>query len=284
MKECELCNHPARMFCESDQASLCWDCDAKVHGANFLVARHSRSLLCHVCQSPTPWKASGAKLGPTVSVCEKCVNSSHGREDRAGGVVVRTYDESQGRNEDEIDRDADDEDDVDDDDDDEDEDEDENEDDEDDDDDDDGDDNDNDDDGENQVVPWSSTPPPPAASSSSSDESSSSGGRRGAESGISYSFKRMRENADLCYQNDLGYSSFHPNSDNNNRALVSPADRDCLDDEATSYCSLFTHSKHLKGTVTESTSAPHLSSLKRFRQEKLVGRDTPATILGISAS
>ncbi|CBI17993.3 unnamed protein product, partial [Vitis vinifera] len=72
MKGCELCGCPARMYCESDQASLCWDCDAKVHGANFLVARHSRSLLCHVCRSPTPWRASGAKLGHTVSVCERC--------------------------------------------------------------------------------------------------------------------------------------------------------------------------------------------------------------------
>ncbi|KAK6134844.1 hypothetical protein DH2020_031433 [Rehmannia glutinosa] len=63
----------ARIHCESDQASLCWDCDAKVHSANFLVARHSRNLLCHVCQSPTPWSASGSRLGPTVSVCQKCV-------------------------------------------------------------------------------------------------------------------------------------------------------------------------------------------------------------------
>ncbi|KAK9119348.1 hypothetical protein Scep_017441 [Stephania cephalantha] len=53
---------------ESDQASLCWDCDSKVHCANFLVARHSTSLLCHSCQS------TGVKLGPTaVSVCERCM-------------------------------------------------------------------------------------------------------------------------------------------------------------------------------------------------------------------
>lgn len=61
------------MYCESDQASLCWDCDEKVHSANFLVAKHSRCLLCRVCQSLTPWKASGPKLAPTVSVCEACV-------------------------------------------------------------------------------------------------------------------------------------------------------------------------------------------------------------------
>ncbi|KAF3782294.1 putative zinc finger protein CONSTANS-LIKE 11 [Nymphaea thermarum] len=84
MKECELCQRPARMYCESDQASLCWTCDANVHSANFLVARHTRSLLCQACQAPTPWRAAGARLGPTVSVCQKCVgsedeSSGHGR-------------------------------------------------------------------------------------------------------------------------------------------------------------------------------------------------------------
>ncbi|KAJ4976030.1 hypothetical protein NE237_001136 [Protea cynaroides] len=157
MKECELCNLPARMYCESDQASLCWDCDAKVHCANFLVARHSRNLLCHVCQSPTPWKASGAKLGPTVSVCEKCANNCNGRSERG-----EVDEERRGENveeeevEEEEEEDADDEND--------------------DDDDENGDgDGDDDEDGENQVVPWSSTLSPPVASFSSSDESSSSG-------------------------------------------------------------------------------------------------------------
>ncbi|KAK8558880.1 hypothetical protein V6N13_098507 [Hibiscus sabdariffa] len=74
MKSCELCDLAARTYCESDQASLCWDCDAKVHGANFLVARHVRCLLCHACHSLTPWRAAGSKLGHTVSVCERCLS------------------------------------------------------------------------------------------------------------------------------------------------------------------------------------------------------------------
>jgi hypothetical protein len=81
MKECELCELSARLYCESDEASLCWDCDAKVHSANFLVARHCRSLLCQICQSVTAWRASGAKPGLTVSVCERCAGGSRAKSD-----------------------------------------------------------------------------------------------------------------------------------------------------------------------------------------------------------
>ncbi|KAL2472607.1 uncharacterized protein Fot_48343 [Forsythia ovata] len=77
-KGCELCSNPARMYCESDQASLCWNCDEKVHSANFLVAKHSRNLLCHVCQSSTSWKASGLKIGPTVCICHVCADGENG--------------------------------------------------------------------------------------------------------------------------------------------------------------------------------------------------------------
>ncbi|GMJ10242.1 hypothetical protein HRI_004693400 [Hibiscus trionum] len=81
MRKCELCGGLARMHCESDQANLCWDCDLKVHGANFLVAKHTRSLLCHVCHNSTPWLASGQHLSPTVSVCESCVANQDNTRD-----------------------------------------------------------------------------------------------------------------------------------------------------------------------------------------------------------
>ncbi|MED6162667.1 hypothetical protein PIB30_072727 [Stylosanthes scabra] len=75
--KCELCKRSANLFCESDQASLCWECDAKVHGANFLVTKHPRVLLCHVCQSLTPWHASGPKFVPTMSLCTDCVTRNN---------------------------------------------------------------------------------------------------------------------------------------------------------------------------------------------------------------
>ncbi|KAI8551822.1 hypothetical protein RHMOL_Rhmol06G0216400 [Rhododendron molle] len=177
MKGCDLCKSAAaRMYCDSDQASLCWGCDAKVHSANFLVARHSRTLLCHACQSPTPWSASGEKLGQTVSVCEGCV-------DGCGGV--KGAEENGVRNDEESDGGYDGEEEEDDEDDDEEE------------------------EGENQVVPWSSTPPPPPpdASSSSSEDSSS----RFCNGGRAASLKQLRRNsADLCSDDDdHGCSSAH---------------------------------------------------------------------------
>ncbi|OMO99872.1 Zinc finger, B-box [Corchorus olitorius] len=144
MKSCELCKLAARTYCESDQASLCWDCDAKVHGANFLVARHVRCLLCQTCQSVTPWRAAGSKLGHTVSVCERCVNGGDREESEAENDDEDAADDDNEEEEEEVDSD----DDV------------------------------LEEDGDNQVVPWSTVPntPPPALSSSSSENSS--GGER----------------------------------------------------------------------------------------------------------
>ncbi|KAJ4980897.1 hypothetical protein NE237_031734 [Protea cynaroides] len=244
MKECELCNHPARMYCESDQASLCWDCDAKVHSANFLVARHSRSLLCDVCQSPTPWNASGSKLGPTVAVCERCANNCNGRGERNGADVI-----SEGANDgdDEIDGEQDDDDE---------EEEEETDDSEDEDEDEDGD-VDDDESGENQVVPWFSTPPPPVTSCSSSDESSSNDRKRNiAES--TFSLKRMRENADRCHDN-LVCSFSHPNNDTSLAATGAG-----LSDSS---CSPFSPSKGLKDPPEATAAAAVLCSHERFQHD-----------------
>ncbi|RWV79799.1 hypothetical protein GW17_00059014 [Ensete ventricosum] len=174
VKQCELCVRPARIHCESDEASLCWECDAKVHGANFLVARHSRCLLCRSCQSPTPWRAEGARLRPTLSVCERCAatttTTSSSAEGSGGGEGCGAGDEEEGEGEGGgMDREEDEE---------EEEEEEEEED---------------DDEGENQVVPWSLTPPPAASSSSSSEGEEP--GRMGNGGGF---LKRKREHPDLA--------------------------------------------------------------------------------------
>ncbi|KAE8685639.1 hypothetical protein F3Y22_tig00111095pilonHSYRG00382 [Hibiscus syriacus] len=48
---CELCKEEASVYCWADSAFLCWNCDHKVHHANFLVARHVRCILCSKCKS-----------------------------------------------------------------------------------------------------------------------------------------------------------------------------------------------------------------------------------------
>ncbi|GFY91779.1 hypothetical protein Acr_08g0001750 [Actinidia rufa] len=138
------------MYCDSDRAILCWDCDARVHAANFLVAKHSRTLLCHACQAPTPWTGSGPRLRPTVSVCETCVHVSNRKDDNNNNDDSDDDDHNL-----------------------------ETEDEEEDDDDDSGDGNNDgggggggEDEGNDQVVPVSFTPPPLVSSSSSSEESS----------------------------------------------------------------------------------------------------------------
>ncbi|XP_028054497.1 uncharacterized protein LOC114258714 [Camellia sinensis] len=166
MKKCELCNSVARMYCDSDRAILCWDCDSKVHAANFLVAKHSRTLLCHACQSPTPWTASGPKLGPTVSVCESCVHTNNKTTTNNDDDDDDDDDDDENNDHDGIENDDEDEDE-------------------------DGDDSsdEDEDDGENQVVPLALMAPPPGVSSSSSSEESS---RRESipKSSIGFSFKR----------------------------------------------------------------------------------------------
>ncbi|PIA45825.1 hypothetical protein AQUCO_01600219v1 [Aquilegia coerulea] len=140
-KECELCSLPAKTYCESDEASLCWNCDWKIHSANFLVAKHERSLLCHICSFPTQWKSSGSKLGSTLSICEKCVKNNCKR--RSLVVHQQQQDESEGDNEDTTDDEEEDSEDE------------------------------EDEDADNQVVPWNSTDQTSSSSCSNSEKSSS---------------------------------------------------------------------------------------------------------------
>ncbi|KAF7112746.1 hypothetical protein RHSIM_RhsimUnG0197900 [Rhododendron simsii] len=168
-KRCELCKSAATILCDSDQAGLCWDCDAKVHSANFLVAKHSRTLLCHVCQSPTPWNASGYELCKTVSVCRACIDGCKPVvESEADAVEIDIEDgecdELYGQDdEDEVDPDDDDEVVV------------------------------EEEEGENQVVPRSSTLLAEAASLASNEGESSSVMRSCNGDDGAVSLKRLRE-------------------------------------------------------------------------------------------
>ncbi|XP_074560745.1 B-box zinc finger protein 32-like [Curcuma longa] len=73
-KQCELCGCGASLYCDSDEALLCWSCDASVHGANFLVARHVRRVACAECRAVDAGACvvSGAVVRPFRSLCSHC--------------------------------------------------------------------------------------------------------------------------------------------------------------------------------------------------------------------
>lgn len=79
-KLCELCNDQAALFCPSDSAFLCFHCDAKVHQANFLVARHLRLTLCSHCNSLTKKRFSPCSP-PPPALCPSCSRNSSGDSD-----------------------------------------------------------------------------------------------------------------------------------------------------------------------------------------------------------
>ncbi|CAN6451125.1 unnamed protein product [Victoria cruziana] len=71
-RNCELCGGEASVFCLPDTAFLCWSCDARVHEANFLVARHIRRPVCCSCHKPAGGAFSGAVASPFRLFCNSC--------------------------------------------------------------------------------------------------------------------------------------------------------------------------------------------------------------------
>ncbi|XP_019465187.1 PREDICTED: putative zinc finger protein CONSTANS-LIKE 11 isoform X2 [Lupinus angustifolius] len=67
---CEFCVVVrAVVYCKSDSARLCLNCDVSVHGANALSYRHSRSVLCNKCNSQS---AIVYCMDEKVSLCQGC--------------------------------------------------------------------------------------------------------------------------------------------------------------------------------------------------------------------
>lgn len=71
-RACELCRGHASLYCPSDSAFLCSDCDANVHEANFLVARHVRRTICRSCTGFDGNIISGVGFRPVPSLCRSC--------------------------------------------------------------------------------------------------------------------------------------------------------------------------------------------------------------------
>ncbi|XVF70427.1 hypothetical protein PTKIN_Ptkin11bG0160800 [Pterospermum kingtungense] len=249
MKRCELCGGLARMHCESDQANLCWDCDVKVHGANFLVAKHTRTLLCHVCQSPTPWLASGRILSTAVSVCESCVVSDEKNKRNNCEEVVTQQEES---SEDEYGEEEEEEEEYEDD-----------------------DEKEDVEDGENQVVPWSGDCSSLSISKpvGSLDSLSSSEGGGG--------LKRMRENRSFYSDDEIGCCSSYVGSSGSSNGEATYMGSSRLLKQRRLYEVNQSATKHDHGE-TESRSTAIISSLKSLQKHMINNAgDASATIIGI---
>ncbi|XP_028772020.1 B-box zinc finger protein 32 [Neltuma alba] len=78
---CELCSQEAYLYCASDSAFLCWKCDAKVHDANFLVARHIREVLCCDCKCFAGRQVSGSVVPLETMSCRNCSPEKHSDEE-----------------------------------------------------------------------------------------------------------------------------------------------------------------------------------------------------------
>ncbi|XP_022845380.1 zinc finger protein CONSTANS-LIKE 12-like [Olea europaea var. sylvestris] len=67
---CEFCGEvSAVVYCKSDSAKLCLQCDGRVHSANSLSCRHPRSLICDKCSSQA---ATVRCIEDQLSLCEDC--------------------------------------------------------------------------------------------------------------------------------------------------------------------------------------------------------------------
>nr|XP_027060892.1 putative zinc finger protein CONSTANS-LIKE 11 [Coffea arabica] len=67
---CELCGvMRGVVYCRSDAARLCLQCDSCVHSANSLSRRHDRSLICDKCNSQP---ATVRCLEDKISLCQGC--------------------------------------------------------------------------------------------------------------------------------------------------------------------------------------------------------------------
>ncbi|KDP41828.1 hypothetical protein JCGZ_26846 [Jatropha curcas] len=74
IQTCDFCNLKAAvLFCKADSAKLCLVCDQKVHSANALSLKHTRSLICDNCGDEL---ASIQGVNDNLILCHDCDSAS----------------------------------------------------------------------------------------------------------------------------------------------------------------------------------------------------------------
>lgn len=74
MVECIVCQLPAIVYCQNDQAFLCKECDNKTHNCNPVAARHLRVKVCELCnkQASTVYCKNDQAF-----LCDECDSEIH---------------------------------------------------------------------------------------------------------------------------------------------------------------------------------------------------------------
>lgn len=88
-KVCEYCKvlRPV-VYCKADSANLCLPCDVKIHSANALSNRHSRTLVCDLCRCHWAYiKCSNHQM----FMCRSCDRRQHNVLSQHQRRVISSY-------------------------------------------------------------------------------------------------------------------------------------------------------------------------------------------------
>lgn len=88
-KVCEYCKvlRPI-VYCKADSANLCLQCDAKIHSANALSSKHSRTLLCESCRCHWAYVHCS---NHQMFMCRRCDRSKHNVSPQHQRRVISSY-------------------------------------------------------------------------------------------------------------------------------------------------------------------------------------------------
>ncbi|KAH9609047.1 hypothetical protein KSS87_007661 [Heliosperma pusillum] len=88
-KTCEFCGAPRPIiYCQADGAFLCLSCDSKVHSANALSSRHTRTLLCDSCRYN---QANVRCLDHLMLLCRGCDTRMHRHPPQHKKLMISSF-------------------------------------------------------------------------------------------------------------------------------------------------------------------------------------------------
>ncbi|XP_045812090.1 zinc finger protein CONSTANS-LIKE 5 isoform X1 [Trifolium pratense] len=91
-KLCDSCKiTSAALFCRSDSAFLCINCDSRIHSANKLSSRHERVWMCEVCEQAPASVTCKADAAALCVTCDSDIHSANPLARRHERVPVEPF-------------------------------------------------------------------------------------------------------------------------------------------------------------------------------------------------